>query len=582
LQTARVAKTHLLRGRLGGSLSSAANYPILIATVFAFWLLNVPRETFGADVARLSALIDEQVSAGWKRTRTKPAALSSDEEFLRRIYLDITGRIPTRAELHAFLASTKPDKRRTTIDQLLASDEFVAHWADNLNAMLQGPTAFPMTPAWERYLRGSLAAGKGWDQIARELILARPSGEDTLGAVEFLGRRFSAPEPLEEVTRDVTRVLFGVDMQCARCHVHPEVLEWKPESYWGMAAFFNRTYSIQIGSRTQLAERARVDVPLPSADKKSRVAEPRFMTGARATVQTPPPVENATRLEQRKKANPDAPPGSPLLDNPGEYHLPPAKNPLAAPLPLYSRRQALVDLAVNSDNTYFAPAIVNRVWAWMLGRGLVEPLDQMHAANPPSHPELLTALSKDFALHGYDFRRLVAGIAGSRTYQLASTIPGATPAVRPATERFAVADLRPLSQHQYALALFCAVGELDRAGGRAKLEQKESARIARYLKELDSGTEHFQPSLQVSLFLANSSRFDDLIANGGLARRLSATADEQALIQLAFESILSRHPDREETSQMVQFLAARRDRRSDACKQVVWSLLNTSEFRFNH
>ena len=258
------------------------------------------------------------------------------------------------------------------------------------------------------------------------------------------------------------------------------------------------------------------------------------------------------------------------------------RQPLAAPLPIYSRRQVLVDLAVNPENPYFAPAMVNRVWAWMMGRGLVEPLDQMHAANPPSHPELLAALTKNFTQHGYDFRHLLAGIAESRAYQLAGTIPGAKPDNLPPPERFAFAALKPLSQHQYALALFCAVGDLDRTGNRAKLEQKESTQIDRYIKLLDPGTEHFQPSLQVSLFLANNPQFDKLIADGGLAKRLSETADVPALTQLAFESVLSRRPDREETEEATHFLGARRDRRYEACKQLVWCLVNTSEFRFNH
>ncbi len=549
---------------------------------FAFCFFATPLALAADDVAALSAVIDQQIVAGWEKTGTRPAELSTDEEFLRRIYLDLAGRIPTQRELEVFLAASEPDKRRRCIDQLLASDEFVTHWANHLNGMLQGRAAFPMSAAWGSYLRDSVATGKGWDQIARELILARPAGEEVAGASEFLAKRYVAPEPLDEVTRDVTRLLFGVDMQCARCHVHPEVREWEPVSYWGMAAFFNRTYAVQVGGKGMLAERARGDVSFTTPDKKSHTAEPRFMTGTTAPAQSPLPAEDPARLAQRKKAYPDAKDGNPLLDNPSEYHLAPTKNPLAAALPIYSRRQALVDLAINPENPYFARSIVNRTWAWMVGRGLVEPLDQLHSANPASHPDLLVAMCEDFTRHGYDFRRLLSAIAGSRVYQLASHRPGEPPEARPPVERFAVAQLKPLSLHQYATSLLCAIGELDSAVTRAKFDQQQGERIVRLIKQLDPGTEHFQPSLQISLFLANSEEFDKLISEGALTRRLAETIDDAALVRLAFESVLARRPAPEETEEAVRYLAQRSDRRVDACKQLVWGLLNSSEFRFNH
>jgi hypothetical protein len=537
-----------------------------------------------ADDDPLAALIDGHIASRLSAEGLIPAPPASDEEFVRRVYLDLAGRPPARDELTAYVTTAEPAKRAVLVDRLLAGDEFPRHLADQLNALLIGRTAFPMSPPWAAYLRGAVAGRRGWQTLARELILARPPAErpddPAAGAVEFLARRFSGPEPLDTATRDVTRLFFGVDMQCARCHAHPVVPEWEPVNYWGMASFFNRTYAVQIGGRTLLAERARGEVSYTTSEKQPQVAMVRFMTGDVPPPQPSAPIEDPRTIDRRQAAHPQVQPGDPLLDNPEDYIVPPAADATAAALPLYSRRQALVDLAVDDRNPYFARAIVNRVWSWMLGRGLVEPLDQMHANNPGSHPELLSALAGDFAANGYDFQRLYRGLALCEAYGRASRWP--VGAQRPADDRFAVAAVRPLATHDYAVAVLCAVGLLDAAGGRAAFDEAHAARIAEYIKLLDPNSDEFQPSLQLSLFLANSPRFDALLSEGGLAARLTAIADDETLVRTAFESVLSRSPDADELAQVRGYLAVRSDRRAAAVRQIIWSLLTSSEFRFNH
>jgi hypothetical protein len=533
----------------------------------------------------LHALIDRHIEARLNTADITPAAASSDEEFVRRVYLDLVGRIPTRAELRSFTSPSEPDKRASLVDRLLASDEFHRHLADQLNALLAGRTAFPMSAAWNAFLRDGVSARRGWREMARAMILARPASDrpddPATGAVEFLARRYAGPEPLDVVTRDVTRLFFGVDMQCARCHAHPVVPEWEPVSYWGMASFFNRTYAVQVGGRTLLGERARGEVSYSTADKQTHVAAARFMTGAIPPPQAAPPSEDPRALERRQASHPMAQPGDPLLDNPDDYLVPPAAEPNAAPLPAYSLRQSLVDLALDDRNPYFARAIVNRAWAWLMGSGMVEPLDQMHLNNPGTNPALLDALAADFARHGYDFQRLYRGIALSRAYGRGSYWPEGTR--RPAANYHAVAEVRPLATHDYVNAVLCAVGLFDAAGGdRATFDTAQAARFAEYVKLLDPGSDEFQPSLQQSLFLANSPRFEALIAEGGLAANLASMSDDDEFIRAAFESVLSRQPDADEHVQIKAYLAARPDRRGDAARQIVWGLINSSEFRFNH
>ena len=537
----------------------------------------------------LSATIDRWISARWVEAGLRPASPADDAEFLRRVFLDLAGRLPSRAEQQAFRADAsqaaagsdrgESGYRQAWIDRLIASDEFALHFANQIHAHLLGRTAFLAPAEWHTWLRTAVTQDKGWHGIVREMLVADAA---EVGAHEFLVRRLSAGEALDQVTRDVTRLVFGVDMQCARCHTHPEIPEWEPESYWGMAAFFNRTYLVEIDGRKRIAERARGEVQYVSAEtKESHSTGPRFMTGGTPSPQDPPPTEPEDRIAQRKTAFPKAKPDDPLLDNPDEYMIPPAEKPSAPSQPRYSRRHALIDLAINQDNPYFAKAFVNRVWAWLMGQGLVEPLDQLHAANRPSHPELLDALAADFVAHDYSIRRLVAGVVGSRAYQLSSV--RLSPAERPADPVYYVqAGVRPLAAHQLATATLCAVGFYETDGSRVEFEKRQADRLSALVKRLDTGSDQFQPSIPLALYLANSEEFDQWIGEGGLLGQISALGDDAQAIHVAFETVLSRAPDADELATLRSFLSARADRSEAAKRQMIWSLLTSSEFRFTH
>ncbi len=216
----------------------------------------------------------------------------------------------------------------------------------------------------------------------------------------------------------------------------------------------------------------------------------------------------------------------------------------------------------------------------------------MHDGNPPSQPELLQFLADDFAAHGFDLRYLIRTIANSRVYQLSSRYPAGSP--RPAEATFACGLVRPLTPWQLGVSLLVATGyyesEVASADAttrgkpgtlRARLEARHAARLAELARELDSGPGPYQPGVREALFQANSQAFADLVAKGGMATRLAALPDDAAVAE-AFWCILARPPAADEAASVAGYLRARSGRRPAACQQVVWALLSSPEFRFNH
>ena len=553
----------IVQARFGGQVAAAS---------FTTTSLPLPR-AFPAYVA--TRVVDREVFGRLRRLRVQPAEVAPDHEWVRRLYLDLVGRIPTAAETEHFCSSTKPNKREELIDALLSGPEFPKHWRDNLNALLMGRAAFPPASAWSAWLETALKEDRGWDRITRDLLLARPEKPEENGSLYFLDTRFAQGETgLDTVTRDVSRTFFGVDIQCARCHTHPDVATWQQNAYWGIAAFFGRSHRVQVKGAFYLGEKATGEVQYFGADKNQRPALPVFLTGASAT-ETAAPAESADLY----------------VVAPEE-----AKEKTRVPVPKYSRRQRLVELAINGENPYFKRAIVNWVWATLMGRGLVEPVDQMHLGNPPSHPQLLEVLSDEFVRNGYSLKKLIRKLVSSQVYALSSEWKpaGKHLAERPGAELYAVAPVRPLSMQQLAHSVLVASGYREQLAGtnaelaqdpgklQAKFELDLAAQIADIRKNLDSGTDTFQPNVAQALYLANNGPFQQLLERGGMGARLAKLTDDGEVIRQAYLSVLSRPPGAEEESAFRQHLAARADRRPAAVAQIVWALVTSSEFRFIH
>lgn len=501
--------------------------------------------------------IDRAIEAPWREDKVRPAPLLQDGAFLRRLTLDLAGRIPTLAEVELYEKDTAPERKLRAVDRLLASPDFLRHQAQEFFTLL-GNGKGKAGPLRD-YLRSALAENRPWDRIFRELLVPDQNDPKMQGADEFLKSRV---KNLDELTIEVSTVFFGVNVSCAQCHDHPHVHEWKQDHFYGMKSFLARTF--QAGNF--LAEKGFGVVKFTPNKGTEKVAPVRFLTG---------PVLDVPGLK-----DPDA--KEKKLDN---QRLEQAKkSKKAPPPPTFSMRTKLVETALE-QREFFARNIVNRLWARFLGRGLVTPLDQMHAANPPSHPELMAWLAHDLVEHGYDLKRLMRGIVLSDAYARSSRWEGDD---MPSDKSYAMGQVRPLTPHQLAASLRLATLDpqsipSEPAAAVKHLEGliRSSERWASFFPE---PTDNFQVSATEALLFANNEAFakELLDASGSLPDRLKKIDDPAQRADLAFRTVLSRPARPEEVQALADYFRRRAERTDEACRQVVWALLTSAEFRFNH
>ena len=320
------------------------------------------------------------------------APLADDATFLRRVSLDLTGMIPTVEELRAFMADASPQKRTAAIDRLLASPAFSRHMARTFDVMLMERRDEKHVKAleWRQYLETSFSANKPWNQLVKEILAADGSEERIRPAAAFYFYRDGEPNLL---TRDVGRVFFGIDLQCAQCHDHPLVDTYYQADYYGIFAFLGQGFVFtDPEKKVFFAEKAAGDVTFTSVFTK-----------------------------QQDKTKPRLPGGFELFEPqfaPGtEYEVAPDNKEKKRPIPKYSRRAQLAERVGMGNLSAFDRNIANRLWAMLMGKGLVEPLDLHHVDNPPSHPELLELLADQMPLLKYDLRAFIRELAMTRAYQ---------------------------------------------------------------------------------------------------------------------------------------------------------------------
>lgn len=495
-------------------------------------LLAVPG---GADAAVVAQRIDEIVARHWQGGDVRPAPRADDAELLRRVRLDLTGRIPTVEEVKAFLADTSPDKRTRLIGRLIAGPEYPLHMGRVLDDILQEDRAGD--GAFLQYLRTSMSQRKPWDRIFAE-VLAGPWDKEAKGAERFLSLRARS---IDDLTNDTSRSFFGVNVSCAQCHDHPLAPDWTQDHYYGMASFFARTQA----NKDTITEKASGDVTFNTTRGERRTAKMMFLSSE--VVEDP---------KEKKKD--------------------------------YTRRRQLVDTALK-EKTFLSRAIVNRMWSYFLGRGLVHPIDQMHSGNPSAVPDLLEWLAQDLAANGYDLDRLVAGIVSSEAYQVSSAREGAEEPASP--HYFAQAQLRPLTPEQYAMSLVLALGD---EGFGAVASPEEQAR--RFLdlerkagqltgpKLLDQRSDRYQASANEALYMSNHAGVQALFQPAGknLVARLAAIEDPAEAVETAVWALLSRPPRPDEKAFLAGWLRQHGPDRARAAGQLAWALATSAEFRFNH
>jgi hypothetical protein len=533
-----------------------------LAAALACFAGNLP-----AQVAAplLHERIDQAVLG--KQPSTTVAGPATDAEFLRRIRLDLTGTIPTAAEARAFFADTTTEKRARLIDQLLTSPEHARHLATVLDVMLmeRRPAKFTAAAAWVDFLRESVAANKHWDELAREILSADGADPKQRHRARFFLDRDGEPNL---ITRDVSRLFLGMNLQCAQCHDHPRVEEYHQEYYYGLFAFVSRTQLVRDNASKQmvLAEKADGDVTFQS------VFDP-----AKTTKATGPRLPYGPALKE------------PKLEKGKEYLV--APKPGVRHVPTHSRRAMLGPNLARPDVVAFKRNIANRLWAHMLGRGLYHPLDMDHPANPPSYPDVLTDLADDLAAHEFDLRYFLRELALSQTYQRSSELP---PGLKePELARFTVANLKPLTPEQLAWSLMQATGllattraGLGKGGTEAAVYARLSGNVAPFVKTFGTGpgSPHaFEATLDQALFLANGPMVRSWLApaGGNLTGRL-ANPRGDALADELYLSVFTRLPSAEERKEATDFLVSRAGEPGKAVQELAWALLTSAEFRFNH
>ena len=505
--------------------------------------------------------VDYYVDARIHADGILPAPQADDATLVRRLTLDLVGRIPTAAEADAYVRSDDPDKRAKLVDRLIASPGFARHQAAMFDAML-ATAGVPDRKAGAgvgAYLHAAIRAGKPWDRVFRELLLPDDADPGQKGAADYLLSRVKDPDRL---TTDVSVAFFGVNVSCAQCHDHPHVAEWTQEHFYGMKGFLARTYD----AGGAVAERAAGVVRFAPPKGPERPARLLFLAGPAVETDTlREPTKDEAKAEKEAAAKAKA-----------EKTRPPA--------PPFSARGKLVELALGPAGAdFFARNLANRAWHRFLGAGLVEPLDQMHTENPPSHPELLTWLARDAAAHGYDIRRLTRGLVMSQTYSRASRPDGPAPSPK----YFAVARVKPLTPLQLAASLKLASADQTGFDALPPAEFEETVeKLDAASRGLTAGlpppADDAQIGVGEALLFSNGDKVArEVLADGpGTLLARVKVADPRAAVELLVRAAYTRPPTAEEVVVLSEYVGRRGDRPAEAYRQVLWALLTASEFRF--
>jgi mono/diheme cytochrome c family protein len=506
------------------------------------------------------SVIDLLVEAGWAQRHVRPSARASDATFVRRLHLDLVGRVPTEQEATAFLADTASDKRDRLIDRLLESPEHARHLCEIFDVVLMGresgKRAERRSNGWTDYLERAFRENRPWSQVVRDVIQARPDDDKDLGAVWFLYERRNQHQ---QIAAELAPALLGIQIQCAQCHDHPIAPEILQSHYWGLTAFFSRSTNVRTKRGIGIAESA-IGGHSNYSDLagKSHPALLAFFDGT---------VVPETRPKKDEKES----------DSPDKYLVSPSpkgESADRAALPKLSRRRRLAEIVIDKSPLP-ARAFVNRAFALLLGRGLVHPVDKMDSTHPPSHPELLDWLTRDFVDSGYDVRRLLRAIVRSRPYQLSSTpAADAKDGRRPLDESFACAMEKPLAAEALYRSLLVVTGNTAQ-------DEAPSALIDQFPTVFH---EDFDATLKQALFLTNNPLVAKLVEPraGNTTMRLLEIPENPTRVKAAFRIVLQRDPGPEELTRSVEFLDAREDRPTDGVEQLLWALLTSPEFRFNH
>lgn len=508
------------------------------------------RASRAAALARAVADIDRVIEARWQADGIVPAPPADDAEFLRRAWLDLCGRIPPVWVVREFLADESPDKRRRVIDELLEGPLYVTHFTDVWrNILLPEVTTDPqlrfLVPSFDAWLRQKLAANTPYDRMAAELLTTSLAGvqadnpfprNSEVSPVGYYQAKQIKPENLAAST---SRIFLGVRLECAQCHDHP-FDSWKREEFWSFAVFFagmQRTAEGGVlGAVTELFDRQQLTIPETEITVKAA-----FLDGSA------PEWKYAT-----------------------------------------SPRATLAQWTTSPENPYFVRTAVNRMWAHLMGVGIVEPVDDFGPSNEPSHPELLDVLGQHFVDADFDVKFLTRAIAASRAYQLTSR---QTDASQSNSRYFARMAVKGLTPEQLFHSLAEATGFYEPYDGQNPFLNRNGSPQAEF-RELFGNSSESTTEQTTSILQALAMMNGDFTADATdleQSRTLTAVCEfplmtDAERIETLFLAALGRPPRADELERFSAYVATGgpTGQQRRALSDVFWALLNSSEFKLNH
>lgn len=522
----------------GSSVGQAAVMARYLGRIAIFHAI-VPRpgEAVAARAETFNEL-DEHVQAKLRKMNLQASALADDATFLRRVTLDLIGRLPTMNEARAFLQSMAQDKRARLVDALIEMPEFADFWALKWADLLRVDRLVLDHHAahdYHSWIRAAVAENRPLDAFARDLLTAQGPLEE-----QPAGYFFKVAKKPGEMAASLSQVFLGVRINCAECHQHPTD-RWTQRDYHGMRAFFEQVSYKKAGGAEALIIQGNPQVKHPR------------------TKELVQPYALGTTM-------PDTTPDG-------------------------DRRAALAQWMTAPENPWFARNMANRLWAHFMGRGVVDPVDDFRATNPPSNPALLDALTRHLIEQKFDARALIRLITASRTYQLSAT-PNATN--ENDTQNFSRAVFRRMPAESLLDAVCDVTGVPEKFSGvpaNTRAVELWDSQQQHYFLKLFGRPSRTTPcvcerstgaSISQALHLMNSPNLQNKLAHaGGRLTQLASMSDAQIIEEL-WLVCFSRFPDENERQQAMEHLSTRQHKRRQSIEDLAWSLLNTVEFVFNH
>lgn len=487
--------------------------------------------------------IDQGVFSKLRKLKMTPSGLSTDTQFLRRVYLDTIGALPTEEEARAFENDSDPAKRDKLIDALLERPEFAQFWALKWGDLFMIRDIFNMnnTPFAHEYFRRNFAQDRPYTEVVREMLTGIGSLAE-VGPNNFYAREDRRPP--EEYATLVSQTMLGVSLECARCHDHPKE-KWKRDDFLGLAAFFSQVKMKERNGYRPFEGFVVLNYAGEFKHPQSRqIVRPRLLDGS-----------------------------EPMIG------------------PMVDRRELLAQWVTSQGNPFFARATVNRVWKQLFGKGIVDPVDDFRVTNPPSNPALLDDLANYFVEQNYRFKPLIRLMLQSSAYQLASA---SNQTNQEDSINFSRYYIRKLTAEQLLDAVDDVTGVPERFQGfyrgKRAIDLPDTSvpsyfltTFNRPIRDTAKCERNSAPTITQAMHFMNGEAIQGKIASqeSRLRQWISDGLTDDAILHHFYLSALSRAPKLEELSIARAFIARNADR-EQGLRGVLWALLNSKEFLFNH